>query len=131
MLHPATTIDVQAYTRIYSRRAREREGGEEGERAGYPLLSRWDMRPELPAVLPSRRNTRAILRSEYMTRSTRINWHYGYDVVSLATVTPPTAGPLDHRPRGASRGAPYPFSVFHTAMHNALAILPVAVRGKK
>lgn len=66
----------------------------------------------------TRARARAILRPEYMTRSTRINWHYGYDVVSLATVTRPA-----WRPPGASwraslsRGSSRPLlRVFNTTV---------------
>lgn len=54
-----------------------------------PLLLRGDIRASVPGYMHSRCNiARAILHPEYMTRSTRINWHYGAsDVVSVATVT--------------------------------------------
>jgi len=121
-------------THTYRRRVREGRWGRGRERASDPLLSCWDMRPNYR--LPSRCNTdaRGTLPPEYMTRSTRINWHYGYDVVSLAIVT--RLLPLSTTPR---RFVPLltvtcPFPIFNTTnmtMHNALAILPAAEREKK
>lgn len=72
---------------------------------------------------------RAILRPEYMTRSTRINWHYGYDVVSLITVIRPLVPPADLlAPRGAlvsrANAAPRVFNT--TVMHRDKPALALA-----
>lgn len=76
---------VRTHTRA---RARERAGEQASGRAGSPL-SPTDTRvsPLGLCTCTHVATPPAILRPEYMTRSTRINWHYGYDAVSLATVT--------------------------------------------
>jgi len=113
----------------------EREGRGEGEKERVILSSHVGICVQTigyPHVLQHRRARYST--PEYMTRSTRINWHYGYDVVSLATVT--RLLPLSTTPR---RFVPLltvtcPFPIFNTTnmtMHNALAILPAAEREKK
>lgn len=72
-------------THIYS--WRERGGGEKGLFSPLTLGYAPERYPHVATP------TRAILCPEYMTRSTHINWHYGYDVVSLATVTRPLSLP--------------------------------------
>ena len=118
-------------THTYRRRVREGRWGRGRERASDPLLSHCDTRPNYR--LPSRCNTdaRRCSTPEYMTRSTRINWHYGYDVVSLATVTRLLLLLTTPRRFAALLTVTCPFPIFNTTMYNALAILPAAEREKK
>lgn len=80
VLRPTTTVDIRPNAHPH----REREK----ERAGSLLSSPFIFyAPVISTTLHSCCNARAsdILCPEYTTRSMRINWHYDYDMVSLAT----------------------------------------------
>jgi len=112
---------------VSSRGFKESERGAKGEKERVILSSHAGIRDRIVDYVAT--STRAILCREYMTRSTRINWHYSYDVVSPATVTRPLL-PLPMT-LAAFAVAPCSFLVFNTTMHNVLAILPAAGREKK
>jgi len=107
----------------------ESERGAKGEKERVSLSSHAGICVRIVDYVAT--STRAILCHEYMTRSTRINWHYSYDVVSPATVTRPLLPLPMTLTAFAVTPCPFLTRVFNTTMHNASAILSAAGREKK
>lgn len=126
---PITTVDIRPNAHLQEESERDRGGRERKSEWSSPLTLGYTS--ELSGTLTLQHRRAWYSTPEYMTRSTRINWYYGYDVISLATVTRLLPLPTTPRRFVALLTVTCPFPIFNTTMHNALAVLPAAGREKK